>query len=169
MPDPREITDAAIDRALHALPEPDNGWRNHLPPEDLGAMVDAGSGQITLQALVALLWLGNAKERAFAVRTLNRYADLCWSRFMLSEPWSAIYGEAIVCCWLAVVLLATRIGEHALAARFRDLLAAWAATSRLMEARAADGKIYVMSAGCRSWGHDIKASGLSTLDRKSVV
>ena len=116
MPGPRETTDVAIDSALHRLPEPANGWRALVPPEDLGAMVDAGSGQITLQALVALLWYGKPQERSFATRALHRYADLCWSRWMLSEPWSDIYGRAIVCCWLAVVLIAERIGDGALAA-----------------------------------------------------
>ncbi|MGM8992718.1 hypothetical protein ACTFES_07265, partial [Campylobacter jejuni] len=69
-----------IDSALHGLPEPRTGWRNHLPPEDLGAMKDAGSGQITLQAIVALLWYGNPSERARAVRTLENYAALCPTR-----------------------------------------------------------------------------------------
>lgn len=169
MPGPRDITDVAIDSALHRLPEPANGWRAQVPPEDLGAMVDSGSGQITLQALIALLWYGNPKERAFATRALHRYADLCWSRFMLSEPWSEIYGEAIVCCWVAVVLIAQRIGDAALADRFRALLGAWAATSRLMEATAADGKTYVMAAGCRSWGHELSASGLSAIWRIASV
>ena len=108
MPGPREITDVAIDSALHALPEPDNGWRNQIPPEDLGQMASAGSGQITLQALVASLHYGS---RPYAVRVLNHYADVCWSRFMLSEPWSAIYATAIVNCWVVTVLLANRHGE----------------------------------------------------------
>lgn len=159
MPGPRDLTDVAIDSALHRLPEPKSSWRGLTPPEDLGAMVDAGSGQITLQALIACLHYGPAP---YSVRALHRYADLCWKRFMLSEPWSAIYGEAIVCCWVAVVLLAERIGETALAGRFRALLSAWAATSRLMEARAG-GKTYVLSAGCRSWGHEESASGLSAI------
>lgn len=79
--EPRVKTDIAIDSALHQLPEPANGWRDLIPPENLGAMVDSGSGQITLQALVASLWYG---PRPAAVRSLNRYADLCPSRFMLS-------------------------------------------------------------------------------------
>ena len=86
MPDPREITDAAIDCAIHDLPEPRHGWRAHIPPENLGAMVDAGSGQIGLQALVASLQYG---PRPAAIRTLENYARLCPRRFMLSEPWSS--------------------------------------------------------------------------------
>lgn len=160
MPDPREITDVAIDSALHRLPEPGNGWRAQVPPEDLGAMVDAGSGQITLQALIALLWYGTPQQRAFATRALHRYADLCWSRWMLSEPWSDIYGRAIVCCWLAVVLIAERISDATLAARFRELLRGYAATARLMEARAL-GKVWLLAAGCRSWGHAPTTSGLT--------
>lgn len=160
MPGPREITDVAIDSALHRLPEPANGWRSHVPPEDLGAMVDSGSGQITLQALVALLWYGKPKERAFATRALHHYADLCWSRWMLSEPWSDVYGRAILCCWVAVVLIAERLGDGALAGRFRELLGAYAATARLMEAQA-DGRTWLLAAGCRSWGHDVASSGLT--------
>ena len=77
MPAPRERTDAAIDCALHGLPEPANGWRDLLPPEDLGSMVDKGSGQIGLQALVASLHYG---PKPYAVRTLNTYADLSTTR-----------------------------------------------------------------------------------------
>lgn len=161
MPGPREVTDVAIDSALHRLPEPANGWRSLVPPEDLGAMVDSGSGQITLQALVALLWYGSPKERAFAARALHHYADLCWSRWMLSEPWSGIYGRAIVACWLAVILIAERLGDGALAARYRELLRGYCATARLMEAQAL-GKIWMLSAGCRSWGHAVEGHSLTT-------
>lgn len=156
--EPRKLTDQAIDSALHGLPEPRTGWRNHLPPEDLGAMKDAGSGQITLQAIVALLWYGNPSERARAVRTLENYAALCPTRFMLSEPWSLIYGKAIVCNWLAVVLIAERKGELALARKFRGLVATWAGTCALMEVR---GK--VLAAGCRCWGHEVTGGGWDDL------
>lgn len=156
--EPRKLTDQAIDSALHGLPEPRTEWRNHLPPEDLGAMKDAGSGQITLQAIVALLWYGNPSERARAVRTLENYAALCPTRFMLSEPWSLIYGKAIVCNWLAVVLLAERKGELALARKFRGLIATWAGTCALMEVR---GK--VLAAGCRCWGHEVTGGGWDDL------
>lgn len=155
---PREKTDAAIDCALHGLPEPQNGWRDHLPPEDLGAMVDSGSGQITLQGVIALLWYGKGAERQRAIRTLENYANLCPTRFMLSEPWSLIYGKAIVCCWLAVVVIAERLGERELARKFRSLLATWSGTCALM---ASGGK--VMAAGCRCWGHKVTAGGWDDL------
>lgn len=153
--EPRKLTDVAIDSALHQLPEPQNGWRNHLPPEDLGAMVSSGSGQITLQACIAALHYG---DRAYAVRTLRNYAELCPRRFMLSEPWSLIYGKAIVCCWAAVVVIADRHGEHELADLFRDLISRWAGTCALMESR---GK--VLAAGCRGWGHEISSGGFGDL------
>ena len=152
---PREKTDAAIDCALHGLPEPQNGWRELLPPETLGSMVDAGSGQIGLQGLVASLRYG---PRPYAVRTLNNYADLCQSRFMLSEPWSWIYASAIVSCWAATVQIAEAIGERELARKFRRLLATWAGTCALMEVR---GR--VLMAGCRGWGHEIRAGGSDDL------
>ncbi len=152
---PREKTDAAIDLALHGLPEPQNGWRELLPPETLGSMVDAGSGQIGLQGLVASLRYG---PRPYAVRTLNNYADLCQSRFMLSEPWSWIYASAIVSCWAATVQIAEAIGERELARKFRRLLATWAGTCALMEV---DGK--VLAAGCRCWGHEVHGGGWDDL------
>lgn len=158
MPPPRELTDVAIDCALHQLPEPRNGWRKHLPPEDLGAMVDSGSGQISLQAAVAALHYG---DHGRAVRTLRRYAELCPKRFMLSEPWSWIYGKAIFCCWAAVVVIAERNGtpeERELATLFRSLLARWAGTCALMEV---NGK--VLMAGCRCWGHEVKGGGWDDL------
>lgn len=153
--EPRKITDVAIDCALHQLPEPTNGWRNHIPPEDLGAMVSSGSGQITLQACVAALLYGNRPQ---AIRTLENYAALCPTRFMLSEPWSLIYGKAIVCNWLAVILIADRIGERALARKFRGLVETWAGTCALMESH---GK--VMAAGCRCWGHEVHGGGWDDL------
>ena len=153
--EPRKLTDAAIDAALHNLPEPRTGWRNHIPPETLGAMVDSGSGQITLQACIAALHYG---DRPSAVRTLRNYAALCPRRFMLSEPWSWIYGKAIVCCWAAVVVIADRHGEHELANLFRDLLSRWAGTCALMECK---GK--VLAAGCRGWGHEIHGGGWDDL------
>lgn len=153
--EPRKVTDVAIDCAIHALPDPKNGWQNLLPPEDLGAMVDAGSGQITLQALVAALHYG---PKPYAVRTLGHYADLSPSRIGLSEPWSWIYFKAIVCNWLAVVVIADRIGERELARKFRALLATWAGTCALMEVR---GK--VLAAGCRCWGHEVHGGGWDDL------
>ena len=153
--EPRKLTDAAIDAALHNLPEPRTGWRNHIPPEDLGAMVSGGSGQITLQACIAALHYGNRPQ---AIRTLENYAALCPRRFMLSEPWSRIYGKAIVCCWLAVIVIADRIGERALARKFRELVAAWAGTCALMQVR---GK--VLAAGCRCWGHEAHGGGWDDL------
>ena len=153
--EPRKLTDVAIDCALHQLPEPQNGWRNLIPPEDLGAMKDGGSGQITLQACIAALHYG---DRPSAVRTLRNYAALCPRRFMLSEPWSWIYGKAIVCCWAAVVVIADRHGEHELANLFRDLLSRWAGTCALMECK---GK--VLAAGCRGWGHEIHGGGWDDL------
>lgn len=153
--EPRKLTDAAIDSAIHGLPEPQNGWRNHIPPEDLGAMVSSGSGQITLQACIAALYYGN---RSQAIRTLENYAALCPTRFMLSEPWSLIYGKAIVCNWLAVILIADRIGERALARKFRGLVETWAGTCALMESH---GK--VMAAGCRCWGHEVHGGGWDDL------
>lgn len=155
MPDPREITDVAIDSALHQIAEPRNGWRSLIPPSDLGQMLSAGSGQITLQALVAILHYGNTAERAWAAATLDHYADVCWERYMLSEPWSEIYGGAILGCWVAVVVIATRLGLYGLAQRFTELIEAWAATCKLMEARLESGDLVVMTAGCRSWGHKI--------------
>ncbi len=155
MSEPRKITDAAIDCAIHNAPEPQNGWRNHLPPEDLGAMVDAGSGQITLQALVAALQYG---PRPYAVRTLTNYVRLSPQRIGLSEPWSLIYFKAIVCNWLAVIIIATRIGEHDLARAFRDLLSRWAGTCALM---AVNGVI--LAAGCRCWGHEVHGGGWDDL------
>ena len=155
---PREITDVAIDSALHQLPEPKNGWRSLVPPADLGEMLSAGSGQILLQALVAMLHYGNAAERSFAAVTLDHYADVCWDRWMLSEPWSLIYGNAILGCWVAVVIIATRLGLHGLARRFQELIDAWAATCWLMEARLENGNLVVMTAGCRSWGHQISSN-----------
>lgn len=157
MPDPREITDVAIDCALHQLPEPQNGWRNHIPPENLGAMVDAGSGQITLQALIAALHYGH-EMRPQVIQTLTNYAELCPRRFMLSEPWSWIYGQAIVSCWAAVVVIAERQGNHDLATQFRALLARWAGTCALMEV---GGK--VLAAGCRGWGHEVHGGGWDDL------
>jgi hypothetical protein len=151
MPQPRELTDVAIDLALHNLGEPASAWRDHLPLEDLGSMVDAGSGQIALQAAVAALQYG---DRPSAVRTLTNYAALCPRRIMLSEPWSLIYGRAIVSCWAATVVIADRVGERALANLFRDLLSRWAGTCALM---VVDGK--VIAAGCRGWGHDVRAGG----------
>lgn len=155
MPKPREITDAAVDLALHNLSEPAGDWRALIPPDDLGSMVDAGSGQIGLQALVASLQFG---PRADAVRKLNRYADICPKRWMLSEPWSWIYANAIVCCWAAVVVIAERIGERDLAKRFRALLGTWAGTCALMAVR---GR--VVMAGCRGWGHEINGGGWDDL------
>lgn len=152
---PRETTDVAIDSALHRLPEPQNGWRSHIPPEDLGAMVDAGSGQITLQACIAALHYGNRPQ---AIRTLRNYAALCPRRFMLSEPWSLIYGKAIVCNWLAVIVIAERIGERELAAQFRHLVLTWAGTCALMEVRGV-----VLAAGCRCWGHKVTGGGWDDL------
>ncbi len=158
MAEPRKLTDVAIDCALHALPEPQNGWREHLPPEDLGAMKDAGSGQITLQAIVALLWYGKGAERGRAVRTLTNYADLCPRRIGLSEPWSWIYFAAIVSNWLAVVVIAERIGERELARRFRHLLSIWAGTCALMAVHGV-----VLMAGCRGWGHEVHGGGWDSL------
>ena len=155
MAQPRVITDVAIDSALHRLDDPQNGWRNHVPPEDLGAMVDAGSGQITLQAAVALLHYG---PRDRAVRILTNYARLCPKRFGLSEPWSLIYFKAIVCNWLAVVLIAERIGERKLAQEFRALVSTWAGTCALMEVRGV-----VLAAGCRCWGHEVHGGGWDDL------
>jgi len=162
MPDPRELTDVAIDSALHRLSEPENGWRKLLPPDDLGSMVDAGSGQIGLQALVAALIFG---PREWAKAVLLRYAKVCATRFMLSEPWSAIYGTAIVSCWAAVVTIARWIGDTELERAFIRLLQSWAGTLRLMEARLVHpydgmrpterrwvGQWIVPTAGCRSWG-----------------
>lgn len=151
MPAPRERTDVAIDAALHGLPEPANGWRDLLPPEDLGSMVSEGSGQIGLQALVASLHYG---PKPYAVRTLNAYADLSTTRIGLSEPWSWIYFSAIVSCWLATVRIAEATGERELARKFRRLVATWAGTCALMDVR---GK--VIMAGCRGWGHEIKSGG----------
>ena len=153
--EPRKITDVAIDAALHQLPEPTNGWRNQIPPEDLGAMKDAGSGQITLQACIASLHYG---DRASAVWTLTNYAELCPRRFGLSEPWSWIYFKAIVCNWLAVVVIAERIGEHSLAEKFRRLLEMWAGTCELMAVRGV-----VLAAGARGWGHPIHGGGWDDL------
>ena len=153
--EPRKLTDAAIDAALHNLPEPRTGWRNHIPPEDLGAMVSGGSGQITLQACIAALHYGNRPQ---AIRTLENYAALCPRRFMLSEPWSRIYGAAIVANWLAVVIIAERIGERGLADKFRGLISAWAGTCALMAVR---GK--VLAAGCRCWGHEVHGGGWDDL------
>jgi hypothetical protein len=155
MPQPRELTDSAIDSAIHNLPEPSHPWRSHIPPEDLGAMLDSGSGQISLQACVAALHYGNRPQ---AIRTLQNYAQICPRRFMLSEPWSLIYGKAIVCNWLAVILIAERIGERALARSFRELVAAWAGTSALMEV---NGK--VLAAGARCWGHKVTGGGWDDL------
>lgn len=155
---PRELTDSALDCALHGAPDPKHGWRDHLPPENLGAMVDSGSGQIGLQGIIALLWYGKGAERQRATRTLQNYARLCPTRFMLSEPWSLIYGKAIICCWLAVVIIAERIGERDLARSFRALLSTWAGTCALMES---NGK--VLAAGCRCWGHKVTAGGWDDL------
>lgn len=150
MSGPRNVTDVAIDCAIHGLPEPNNGWRNLIPAYDLGAMVSSGSGQITLQALVASLWYDGQK----AVKTLENYERICRTRFMLSEPWSKIYGRAIVNCWAATVLIARKKGFVDLATRFAGLLDTWAATCALMES---DGLI--MAAGCRSWGWPIGVGG----------
>lgn len=155
MPAPRERTDAAIDSALHGLPEPRNGWRDLLPPEDLGSMVDNGSGQIGLQALVASLHYG---PKPYAVRTLNTYADLSTTRIGLSEPWSWIYFSAIVNCWLATVRIAEATGERELARKFRRLVATWAGTCALMDV---GGR--VVMAGARGWGHEIKGGGWDDL------
>lgn len=141
---PRIKTDIAIDCALHNLPDPKNGWRDLVPPLDLGSMVSAGSGQIGLQGLVALLHYDKNK----AISTLNNYYEMCkGGRFMLSEPWSGIYGYAIVACWLATVIIAERQGLTDLASKYRSLLSTWAATCALMESNG-----LVMAAGCRSWG-----------------
>ena len=161
MPGPREITDVAIDSALHALPEPQNGWRNHIPPEDLGQMLSAGSGQITLQALVASLRYGPKPD---AVRKLTTYSTICLLRFMLAEPWSGIYSEAIVNCWAATVKIAREVSEPALANLFVVLLELWARTCRGMEA-SADGKVWVIPASCRSWGFPPEGDGTTALWR----
>lgn len=155
MPKPREVTDAAVDLALHNLSEPAGDWRSLIPPDDLGSMVDAGSGQIGLQALVASLQFGPRSE---AVKKLNAYADLCPKRWMLSEPWSWIYGKAIVCCWAATVVIAERIGDRELAKRYRNLLERWAGICALM---AVDGR--VVMAGARGWGHEINGGGWDDL------
>lgn len=155
MPAPRERTDAAIDCALHGLTEPANGWRDLLPPEDLGSMVSEGSGQIGLQALVASLHYG---PKPYAVRTLNTYADLSTTRIGLSEPWSWIYFSAIVNCWLATVRIAEATGERELARKFRRLVATWAGTCALMDV---GGR--VVMAGARGWGHQIKGGGWDDL------
>lgn len=148
---PRIKTDIAIDCAIHNLPDPKNGWRDLVPPLDLGSMVSSGSGQIGLQGLVALLHYDKNK----AIPTLLNYYQMCkGGRFMLSEPWSGIYGFAIVSCWLAVVIIAERQGLPDLASKYRELLSTWAGTCALMESNG-----LVMAAGCRSWGADYKRIG----------
>lgn len=154
MPDPRRITDVAIDCAIHMLPEPSNGWRNLIPPKDLGAMVSSGSGQITLQALVAQFHYDGKP----ANETLVNYYNMCKHRFMLSEPWSVIYGEAIVNCWAAVVTIARRKNLQDFVGMYMELLDMWASTCALMES---DRK--VMHAGCRSWGFNPSSNGITSM------
>lgn len=158
MAGPRNLTDVAIDCAIHGMPDPQNGWRNHIPGEDLGAMPNGGSGQITLQALVASLWYDGSK----AIKTLENYEQVCQTRFMLSEPWSKIYGRAIVNCWAAVVLIARKKGYADLASRFAGLIDTWSATCALM---VSDGLI--MAAGCRSWGWKLGVGGFHEMWAKA--
>ena len=148
---PRNISDVAIDCAIHNMKDPNNGWRGLIPNEDLGQMVSAGSGQIGLQALVAQLHYDGAK----AIPALNNYYKICsGGRFMLSEPWSVIYGRAIINCWAATVLIAERKGFPDIADKYRHLLSAWRATCELMNVGG-----LVMMAGCRSWGFPPKIMG----------
>ena len=148
---PRNISDVAIDCAIHRMQDPGNGWRSLIPPPNIGQMLSAGSGQIGLQALVAQLHYDGAK----AIPTLENYYKVCSNgRFMLSEPWSVIYGRAIVNCWAATVLIAERKGFADLASKYRSLLSTWRATLELMHCNG-----LVMIAGCRSWGFPPKIMG----------
>lgn len=177
-PAPREITDAAIDCAMHQMADPKNGWRELVPPVNLGAVLTNGSGQISLQAAVALLHYGEERtgDRSRAVAIATTVADLNPDRFFLSEPWSHIYGTAIISIFAAYAAIAARLGMHTLAARFRDLLERFASTAALMEARLtasrpgaskqekqAIGSIVLLPAGCRCWGHDEFAGGFNRL------
>lgn len=178
MPDPREITDVAIDCALHQLPRPTNGWERLVTPEDLGSAVDAGSGQIGLQANVALLWYGEERtgDRRRAIAIAERTADVNVRRLFLSEPWSNIYGEAIILIWAAYVVICGRLGLVELAAKFERLLEMAFSTCALMEARitvtrpgankwekALTGRMVVPYAGCRSWGIQELPGSINTL------
>jgi hypothetical protein len=155
MAKPRILTDIAIDCALHSLSDPKNGWRNLIPSKDLGQMPYGGSGQIGLQALVAQLHYNKAQ----AIPALLNYYETCkGGRFMLSEPWSAIYGYAIVACWLATVIIAERHGFHDIAGKYRSLLSTWAATCSLMRSEPSG---LVLAAGCRSWGQPLKPIGFT--------
>lgn len=150
MAKPRFITDVAIDCAIHQMKDPKNGWRALVPPENLGNMPSSGSGQIGLQALVALLHY-NPEQ---AIKTLENYYEMCKTRFMLSEPWSWIYARAIISCWSSTVLIARRKGLSLLASKYMKLLGMWASTCKLMDV---SGR--VVMAGCRGWGHRIIAGG----------
>lgn len=168
MPKDHIIAAHALDCAIHNLSEP-SGYHSLIPPDDWGAAKTSGSANIPLMAAVAWYKYSLGTRNAIKAREkLLKYAEISTYRFMLAEPFSAIYSDVILIAIIAAVAFAERAGDHELADKLNALVLQWMALAYLMSAvtkklpaeypdpdnekRSLPRRTVVLH-GCRSWGH----------------
>jgi hypothetical protein len=133
-------------------------WRNIMAVAGWTLNIK-GSCNLPLMAAVIALVYGNADEKKKAIGGLVDVCDASEQRGMwhLKEQGSSTYSWLTMGSWILAAMLLDKMGQAALAARFRRMLDQWMALAKAMEFWAViDGvpQWVVIWAGHRAWNHE---------------
>jgi hypothetical protein len=131
-----------------------------LPVSGWGAALSGGSANIPLMFVAAGYGYGlpDARKRVLELGEISR------RRYMMAEPYGAVYSDWHVLCWALIEHVAEERDDQEVLAAVGPMLDQWFGLAALMSAKCPTanlhdderkhaGKTILALAGCRSWGH----------------